>query len=310
MGAVTRILITGASGFIGRATVDAALGAGLEVVAVQRRAETDRTDVTYVSADLTVRDSVEVLASAMVGCDAVIHLAAAMSGDANDHSRLTIAGTEHVIAAMTRVGVSHLTLVSSLAVYDTSKVAIGAELTDTTPVVTTDTLRDTYSDAKAKQEALALNAGFTSMTVLRPGIVYDAHHLWNAHLGAAVGPLLFSAAASDPLPMCHVQRCAAACVQTTVQRVHDTITLVDPKLPTRRQVIAALQENGWPKLVLPWPWRIVATAARVLGPVSSKLPGLLRPPVLRQRLLPMTYRFHPPTGLDLPDPAPAWEAAS
>lgn len=46
MGAVTRILITGASGFIGRATVDAALGAGLEVVAVQRRAETDRTDVT------------------------------------------------------------------------------------------------------------------------------------------------------------------------------------------------------------------------------------------------------------------------
>ena len=38
MGDVTRVAITGASGFIGRATVAAAVKAGLEVVAVQRSA--------------------------------------------------------------------------------------------------------------------------------------------------------------------------------------------------------------------------------------------------------------------------------
>ena len=309
MGAVKRVLITGATGFIGRASVAAALEAGLQVVAVQRRAGTDRTDVTYVSADLTVRDSIADLATAMAGCDAVIHLAAAMSGKAEDQARLTIAGTEHVIAAMKNAGIGHLTLASSLAVYDTSNVAIGSALTDTTPLVSTDTPRDAYSDAKARQERLVSKAGFESVTVLRPGIVYDADHLWNAHLGVGAGPALFRAASGDPLPMCHVQRCAAALVQATVDRLQDTITLVDPVLPTRGQVIAKLQESGWPKLVLPLPNGLLWTLARMLEPVASRLPGLLRAPVLRQRLMPMTYRFHLPDGLDLPDPAPVWEAA-
>jgi nucleoside-diphosphate-sugar epimerase len=310
MGAVKRVLITGASGFIGRATVDAALDAGLEVVAVQRRIGANRTGVTYVSVDLTVRDSVEVLVSAMTGCDAVIHLAAAMSGDAKDHSRLTLAGTEHVIAAMKKAGIGHLTLASSLAVYDTSKVAIGAALTDATPLVTTDSPRDAYSDAKAQQETLVSKAGFESVTVVRPGIVYDADHLWNAHLGIGAGPALFRAASGDPLPMCHVQRCAAALVQATAHRLRDTITLVDPSLPTRGQVIAKLQESGWPKLVLRLPLGFLWTIARVLTPLAPRLPGLLRAPVLRQRLMPMTYKFDLPSGISLPDPSPAWEAAT
>lgn len=307
MGAVNRVLITGASGFIGRATVAAALDAGLKVVTVQRRVGTDRTDVTYVSTDLTVRDSIADLATAMAGCDAVIHLAAAMSGKAEDHARLTIAGTEHVIAAMRQAGVDHLTLASSLAVYDASQVPIGGTLTDTTPLVTTDTSRDAYSDAKARQESLASKAGFESVTVVRPGIVYDADHLWNAHLGVGAGPALFRAGADDPLPMCHVQRCAAALVQATVHRLQDTITLIDPALPTRGQVIAKLQESGWPKLVAPLPTGLLWGFARRLGPISPRLPGLLRAPVLRQRLMPMSYRFHLPDGLDLPDPAPVWE---
>lgn len=310
MGTVKRVLITGATGFIGRATVSAALEAGLQVVAVQRRAGTDRTDVTYVSVDLTVRDSIADLATAMAGCDAVIHLAAAMSGKAEDHARLTIAGTEHVIAAMKNAGIGHLTLASSLAVYDTSEVPIGGTLTDMTPLVTTDTLRDAYSDAKARQERLVSKAGFGSVTVVRPGIVYDADHLWNAHLGVGAGPVLFRAAADDPLPMCHVQRCAEALVQATVDRLQDTITLVDPSLPTRGQVVAKLQESGWPKQVLPLPTGVLWPLARMLGPIAPRLPGLLRAPVLRQRLMPMTYRFHLPEALDLPDPAPVWEAAT
>ncbi|WP_300585169.1 NAD(P)-dependent oxidoreductase [Marivita sp.] len=310
MGAVKRVLITGASGFIGRATVDAALDAGLEVVAVQRRIGANRTGVTYVSVDLTVRDSVDLLVSAMTGCDAVIHLAAAMSGDAKDHARLTRAGTEHVIAAMKKAGIGHLTLASSLAVYDTSKVAIGAALTDATPLVTTDSPRDAYSDAKAQQETLVSKAGFESVTVVRPGIVYDADRLWNAHLGLGAGPALFRAASGDPLPMCHVQRCAAALVQATAHRLRDTITLVDPSLPTRGQVIAKLQESGWPKLVLPLPLGLLWAIAQMLQPIAPRLPGLLRAPVLRQRLMPMAYKFDLPSGITLPDPSPAWEAAT
>lgn len=310
MGDVTRVLITGASGFIGRATVQAARDAGLEVVAVQRRAGPEREGITYVSADLTVRDNAEVLVDAMQGCDAVIHLAAAMSGDPQDHARLTIGGTQRIIEAMQEAGVGHLTLASSLAVYDTRHVPVGGELTDDTPLVTQSTARDPYSGAKAQQESLARAARFNRLTVLRPGIVHDADHLWNAHLGVAVGPLLFGAPPNDPLPMCHVTRCAAALVLATTQRVNGTFTLVDPALPTRGAVISALQQTGWPKAVAPLPWRGLWTVANMLRPVASKLPGLLRAPVLRQRLLPMTYRFQPPIGLDLPEPPPLWDTAT
>ena len=110
--------------------------------------------------------------------------------------------------------------------------------------------------------------------------------------------------------MCHVTRCAAALVQVTIRRIEGSFTLVDPVLPMRSTVISALQQTGWPKLVVPLPWRGLWTVANMLRPVASKLPGLLRAPVLRQRLLPMTYRFQPPIGLDLPEPPPLWDTAT
>lgn len=311
MGEVKRVLITGASGFIGRATVTAALKAGLEVVAVQRRTGPDRDGVTYVSTDLTVRDAVPVLTQALAGCDAVIHLAAAFSGDADAHKRLTIAGTERLIDAMRRASVGHLTLASSIAVFDTSQVPVGEDLTDDCPLENPSMSRDAYSGAKVRQENLARAARLASLAILRPGIVYDADRLWNAHLGIPVGPVLLRFGARDPLPMCHVDRCAAALVQATLIRMDDTVSVLDASLPTRREVITALQRTGWPKLVIPMPWQILWIMARILRPFSSNLPGLLREDVLRQRGLPMGNRLTAPDFANLlPSPAPDWRAVS
>lgn len=310
MGAIGRVLITGASGFIGRATVAAALKAGLEVVAVQRRSGTFGAPVTYVSADLTVQDSIPVLTQALLGCDAVIHLAAAMSGDAAAHTRLTLDGTQHLIRAMQAAGTPHLTLASSIAVFDSACIPIGGEMTDACPKVTAITARDTYSRAKAQQEALCTDAGLSSLCVLRPGIVYDATHLWNAHLGIGAGPVLFAATPGDVLPMCHTKRCAAALVQSVLHRVRGEVTVLDPDLPMRGRVIAALRRRGWPKLVLPLPTRGLWAMAHLLKPVAAGLPGLLRVPVLRHRLMPMTYRFTLPTGFALPDPPPVLEPSA
>lgn len=307
MGQVGRVLVTGASGYIGRATVDAALAAGMEVVAVQRRPGPDGSAVSYVPADLTLPDAVPALTDALSGCDAVIHLAAAMSGDAEAHRRLTIGGTRHLLEAMQRAGVPHLTLASSLAVFDTSHVPMDGVLTDECPLENPSAPRDAYSGAKVQQEMLARAAKLSSLAILRPGIVYDAEHLWNAHLGIAAGPALFRFGWNDLLPMTHVTLCAGALVQATLLRVTGTMTVLDPVLPKRGEVIDTLRKSGWPKIVVPLPWQVLWGLASIFQPLSARLPGLLRKNVLRQRGMPMEIQTRPPGfAAQLPGPAPAW----
>jgi nucleoside-diphosphate-sugar epimerase len=251
------------------------------------------------------------LVTALTDCDAVIHLAAAMSGDPEDHKHLTIGGTKRLIEAMRQAGIQHLTLASSIAVFDTSQVPIGGDLTDDCPLENPAMSRDAYSGAKVRQENVARAARLDSLAILRPGNVYDTTQLWNAHLGVGLGPILLRIGGDDPLPMCHVDRCAAALVRATVRKVNNTFTVLDPALPTRGQVITALRRTGWPRLVVPVPWQVFWSCARLLRPVSTNLPGLLRENVLRQRVLPMGYRMKEPFGADiLPDPSPDWGAVA
>ena len=79
-GEACRILITGAGGFIGRATVAEARARGLDVVALVRKSVApewaDDDGVTVVEADLSEPSSQQPLRRALRGCDAVIHAAA------------------------------------------------------------------------------------------------------------------------------------------------------------------------------------------------------------------------------------------
>jgi len=71
---VSRVLLTGASGFIGRPALDALLAQGHEVHAVARRAGAPRAGVTWHELDLLQADAAEFLAPA-VRADRLLHLA-------------------------------------------------------------------------------------------------------------------------------------------------------------------------------------------------------------------------------------------
>ena len=116
-------LITGATGFIGRHTVDALIGAGWRVRALCRNPEPDlaRLGVEVVRGDVLIKDTV---ARALEGVDAVLHGAGLVSrspDDAAQMMRLHVVGTQHVIGLACEKGVKrivHLSTSGTVAVGD------------------------------------------------------------------------------------------------------------------------------------------------------------------------------------------------
>src|SRR5436305_8304475 len=104
---VMKLLVTGAGGFLGRYVVAEALRRGHAVRAMVRGsseglAELDHPALELVKADLRSRRG---LTDAVKGVDAVLHLAAAKSGDLYAQYAGTVVATENLLAAMTEANV-------------------------------------------------------------------------------------------------------------------------------------------------------------------------------------------------------------
>ncbi|MBB3727169.1 SDR family oxidoreductase [Nonomuraea dietziae] len=105
-----RILVTGATGRLGAATVRRLTDGGFEVRAVSRRPREGA--VEWVVADLTTGEGV---AAAVEGVEAVVHLAAApYKGRYTD--RVELDGTRALAGAAAKAGVRHLLYVSIVGV--------------------------------------------------------------------------------------------------------------------------------------------------------------------------------------------------
>jgi nucleoside-diphosphate-sugar epimerase len=143
-----RIAVTGAGGFIGRATVGEATRRGFDVVAIVRPGSSHRPPHgTIVEADLLNR---EALSTAFAGCTAVVHLAAVTSsaGRSGESFRVNVAGSHSVASAAREAGVSKVVYLGSQASNE------GA-----------------YATTKLKAEA-AIRAAGVEPIVLRPSLVY------------------------------------------------------------------------------------------------------------------------------------------
>lgn len=107
------IALTGATGFVGRRTLDLALGRGHRVRALTRRPQPGREGVTWVEGALDRPDGLDAL---LGGTEAVIHVAGVVSApDAAGFAAGNVEGTRAVIEAAGRSGVRRLVHVSSLA---------------------------------------------------------------------------------------------------------------------------------------------------------------------------------------------------
>ena len=114
-----RVLVTGATGFLGRSLLPELLGAGYNVVALVRNPKAEDplfANVTVVKGDLLDRTAVQ---EAMQGCHGVIHAAGVVSRNPKDSEllyRTNVKGTRVVLEAAAAAGCQRLLFVSSSGV--------------------------------------------------------------------------------------------------------------------------------------------------------------------------------------------------
>lgn len=171
-----RVCVTGGTGFLGMALVRDLLARGVSIRVLARASQ--RADLLETQGAEVVRGSLEdidCIARAVQGVDIVYHLAAKVDtpGSKADYLENNVGGTEKVLTACLREGVSRVVYASSLAVY--GPLPSGKRIDEDTPYDESPHLRDFYAGSKIAADQLAVTfarKNALSITIIRPGIIY------------------------------------------------------------------------------------------------------------------------------------------
>jgi len=181
------ILVTGASGFLGRHLVDRLLPRGHCVRTLSRSRGGLPPHVEHIAGNI---QDATLLETAMAGVETVYHAAAIVLGAGNDAQmwETNVNGTRSVAEACVRAGVRRLVLVSSIAVY---KAPLPDVVSESAPVggITP------YGRSKAMTETVATNIcrGRLELVIARPCQIFgtmDRTGFTQKLLGLVKSPLL------------------------------------------------------------------------------------------------------------------------
>lgn len=281
-----KVLVTGASGFLGQATAAAVRDAGHEVRTFQRR-PSGVPGVQDVAGTMTDDAAI---ARAVDGVEAVVHLAAKVSlaGDPADFARVNIEGTRSLLQAARAAGVGRFVFVSSPSVAHTGSSLVGADAGPAEP----SRARGDYARTKAAAELLALDTDAPDFAVVavRPHLVWgpgDTQLVGRIVERARAGrlPLLDSGAAL--IDTLYVDNAATAMVaaleHVTDDGVHGNAYVVTNGEP--RPVADLLAGICTASGVRPPQWHVPAAVARAAGSVVEAVwrvrPGEDEPPMTR-----------------------------
>jgi len=277
---MSRIAITGGTGFVGSALAEALRRDGHEVVLIARRVRQAPPPATPIhSVGLGDTDA---LAGAFAGCDAVAHLAGINRElGSQTYRAVHIVGTANVIAAARAAGVGRVVMLSFLR----ARAECGSP----------------YHESKWEAEELIRRSGL-AYTIVKSGVIYGrGDHLLD-HLSHALFTLPFFATVGlrqpplAPIAVRDVARILSAAL-TTDRLVGRTVAVVGPEVLSMRAIVEQVASAiGRRAIVFPLP----VLFHRLLGRLAE---ALMRVPLVSSAQVQMLHE-----GLTAPsgacDPLP------
>lgn len=171
-----RVLVTGASGFIGCRLVEwLHYGSSWQPRALIRNpgraARLARMPIEFAIGDL---GSPSDLAKALEGCETVVHAAVGNSWRESERIATTVTGTKNLVDAALRAGVKRFVYLSTIALYGDK---VTGTITEETPARPQKGWE--YAESKNEAEQVVLEAAAKGLpaVVLRVAVVYGPHNL-------------------------------------------------------------------------------------------------------------------------------------
>ena len=252
----TRILVTGAGGFIGKRVVESLLEHGFTNIRclVRPSAETEirhtmlvtqsnNTLVEYIEGNLLSReDCLKISEDAQI----IYHLAAGRGEKSYPGAYLnSVVTTRNLLDACLQHGrLKRFVNISSFAVYTNRDKPRGRMLDETCPVEKQPAMRgDAYCFAKVKQEEMVIEYGIKRnlpYVSVRPGVVYGpGNEQIHGRVGIGTFGIFLHLGGSNKVPLSYVENCAEAIVLAGIVKGIDgeVFNVVDDDLPSSRRFL-------------------------------------------------------------------------
>lgn len=255
----TKVLVTGATGFLGGRLARRLVLEGYQVRALARkRSNTDalrKLDVEIALGDLGDESSV---AAAVNGVDLVVHAAAGTSGTARDSDTATIQGTRSVLEACRANALKKLVYISSCNVYEVAGFAENEVVTEESQLERFPARRGHYTVAKLQAEGLvtaAMNHSRYPIVVLRPGTLYGSGaEVYTKMMGVSFARRIFIVfgSGSGELPLVHVDNAIDAIVKCMTDTAADNqiFNVVDHEVITKKAYMERIVKPLYPKALV------------------------------------------------------------
>ena len=213
-----RVLVTGASGYVGFCLVKQLVAAGYYVRAMVRHTSRierlEELGVEIMFGDVRSFPDVRRVAEGMTF---IAHVAAAVSGRQRFMVETAVEGTRNIAAAASKEQIKRVIYISSMSVYDFMKLENGELITEESPLEEMPELRGAYTVAKRQAEDIALSHlsdQRPAWTILRPSVIVGQGRDLGAQVGKQVGKnLICLSSPSQNLRLIHVEEVASAIME-------------------------------------------------------------------------------------------------